>query len=211
MGRNVSTWGYPMTLALLGVVACGNFSSLWIALAMPDLFLKTMPSVVPTSAMTSIGIILLCFYSIVITVRKTPKTAFILDDILLHLALFPGGLSLLGHLLEVDAYMETQLDPRVGVSVLEIFLMGGYVLVAVLTNPDLFLWRFLKESFFNKLIFSIFFLNQYILPFAVGLFFRPNSLSAYEYGLEFYAMLAGVMATLMFLIFQAFLFNSKKT
>ena len=128
--QRLSTWSTPMTLALLGIVSCGNLSSLWIQLASPELFLNTMPGVVPTSVMTSIGLVTFCFYEILIIVRKTPDTAFILDDILLHLALFPGGLSLLGHILNVQTYMGSNLDPRVGIGYMEMVFMGAYATAA---------------------------------------------------------------------------------
>ena len=77
------TWSKPMSLALLGIVACGNLSSIWVQALVPELFLNSLPNVVPTSIMTSIGIMTFCFYDILILFRKTPQTAFILDDILL--------------------------------------------------------------------------------------------------------------------------------
>jgi hypothetical protein len=202
--RHIETWSKLFTLALLGVVACGNFSSLWIQLTIPDLFFKSIPGVVPTSAMTSIGLIIFCFYDILVSIRKTPKSAFIIDDILLHLALFPGGLSLLGHILGVKAYMGAGIDPRMGIAPTEMFLMGSYALVAVATNPNLFLWDFLSKSLFNKLTFGLLFLNQYVAPIAVGLSFRDPEMSTYSFGIEFYVMLSGVLATLIFLVVNAF-------
>ncbi|MGH1468782.1 MAG: hypothetical protein ACRBBP_07885 [Bdellovibrionales bacterium] len=201
--KMLSTWSYPMTLALLGVVACGNLSSLWIQLTIPDLFLNTMPGVVPTSAMTSIGLILFCFYEILVVLRKTPQTAFILDDVLLHLALFPGGLSFLGHFLGVQAYMSSSVDPRAGIGVVEMLIMGVYATGAVISNPNLFLWKFLAKSKFNKVVFLTLFINQYLAPIAVGLAFRPEDWATDRYGLEFYVMLAGVLATLIFLVINA--------
>ena len=49
--------------------------------------------------MTSIGLVFFCAYDLVIVLRRTPESAFIMDDLLIHLALVPGGLSLLGYLL----------------------------------------------------------------------------------------------------------------
>lgn len=202
-GNFVSTWSKPMTLALLGIVSCGNFSSLWIQLASPELFLATMPNIVPTSAMTSLGLIAFCFYEVLVTIRKTPRTAFIIDDILLHLALFPGGLSLLGHVLNVQAYMASQIDPRSGIGGIEMILMGAYAVSAAVSNPHLFLWRFLNQNSFNRVVFSLLFINQYIAPVLVGFIFRGPNVSTYSYGIEFYVMLAGVLATLIFLIINA--------
>lgn len=201
--RYFSTWSTPMSLALLGMVACGNFSSLWIHWFSPELFLRTMPQVVPTSAMTSIGLILFCLYEGLISLRKTPTSAIIVDDILIHLALFPGGLSLLGHVLGVPAYMGSEIDPRVGISYAEMFLMGSFAVSATCSNPDLFLWTFLRRSLFNRLIFLLFFINQYVAPFLVGFLFRSSAVGPYQFGLEFFVMLAGVMATLIFLLVSA--------
>lgn len=201
--RHLTTWSKPMSLALLGLVACGNFTSIGIQMVSPDLFLKTIPELVATSTMTSAGIILFCLYEMLVVLRKTPQTAFILDDILLHLALFPGGLSLLGHLLGVKAYMSSNLDPRVGISLIEMFLMASFAVTAVITNPNLFLWQFLKESTGNRIIFAILFINQYVAAFAFGLIFRSAKLPTTSVGIEFYIMLAGVLATLVFLISQA--------
>jgi len=201
---HVDTWSKPFTLALLGVVACGNFSSLWIQLAVPELFFNSMSGVVPTSVMTSVGLIIFCFYDILVSVRKTPESAFILDDILLHLALFPGGLSLLGHILGVKAYIGAGIDPRVGIAPVEMLFMGSYALVAVITNPNLFLWKFLSKSLLNKITFGILFLNQYVAPVVVGLSLRSEDMSTYSFGIEFYVMLSGVLATLIFLVVNAF-------
>ena len=208
--KQLSTWSKPMTLALLGVVACGNFSSLWIQLASPELFLNTMPNIVPTSVMTSVGLITFCFYEILVAVRKTPSSAFILDDILLHFALFPGGLSLLGHVLGVQAYMGSGTDPRVGIGYLEMLFMGSYAVVAVISNPNLFLWKFLARSSFNRIIFALLFINQYVAPVLVGISFRSPGMSTMDYGIEYYVMLAGVLATLIFLVINALGFNDEE-
>ena len=205
--RYFPTWSTPMTLALLGVVACGNFSSLWIHWITPELFLRTMPGVVPTSVLTSVGLILFCCYEGLVSLRKTPQTAFILDDILLHLALFPGSLSLMGHVLGVPAYMGSEMDPRVGIGYPEMFLMGTFAVSAVCSNPDLFLWRFLNKSVFNRVVFLILFVNQYVAPFLVGFMFRNPELGPWKYGLEFFVMLAGVLAVLMFLTLHAITYS----
>lgn len=197
------TWSKPMTLALLGIVACGNFSSLWIQLSIPQLFLQSLSTVVPTSAMTSVGLIIFCFYEIIVIIRKTPDSALILDDILLHLALFPGGLSFLGHVLNVPTYMSSSVDPRVGIGYLEMAFMGTYAVVAVVSNPNLFLWRFLVHSIVNRVTFTLLFINQYIAPIMIGLWLRDPSQANSGYGIEFYVMMAGVLATLIFLVINA--------
>ena len=204
----IETWSKPMTLAILGMVSCGNLSSLWIQLLSPELFLNSMPNIVPTSAMTSLGIILFCFYEILVVIRKTPETAFIVDDILLHLALFPGGLSFLGHVLGVQAYMSSGLDPRVGIGYMEMVFMALYAIVAVVSNPNLFLWRFLANNKLNRMTFLIFFINQFVAPILVGFNFRHPDLPGSQLGIEFYVMVAGVLSTLIFLIIHA-LYNSR--
>lgn len=201
--RYTDTWPPTISLALLGVVACGNATSLLIQLMTPELFFTAIPSAVPTSAITSTGIILVCAYEILIILRKTPKTAFILDDILLHLALFPGALSLLGHLSGVQVYRGSSIDPRVGVSILEMLLMGSFVFVAAVSNRDLFLWSFLSKKQINRMIFIILFANQYVFAFALAPFLRSPNLSTHQVGIEFYILLAGALATLLFLILNA--------
>lgn len=201
------TWSKPMTLAILGIVACGNFSSLWIQLLSPELFLKTIPHTVPTSALTSIGLILFCFYEVLVVIRRSPDSAFIVDDILLHLALFPGGLSLLGHVLGVDLYMRSGVDYRVGIGYFEMLLMGSFAVAAVFSNPNLFMWRFLNKSRLNRLTFALLFINQYVAPLLVGILFRSPQLSTRSIGIEFYVMVAGVLATLIFLLINAFCRN----
>lgn len=209
--RYISTWSHPMTLALLGLVSCGNMSSLLVHMTVPELFLQAAPGLVPTSIMTSLGLVLLCLYEILVELRPSPRTAFILDDVLLHLALFPGGLSLLGYLIGVEAYRSSSLDPRVGVSFVEIILMAAFTLSSVLSNPNLFLWAFLKKSKGNILVFSMLFINQYVVAFLFGFFLRSPALSSKEYGIEFYIMLAGVMTTLVFLAFSAYSYYHRKS
>ncbi|MCB0421964.1 MAG: hypothetical protein KDD61_13285 [Bdellovibrionales bacterium] len=196
------TWSKPMTLALLGIVACGNFSSMWIQWNIPELFFHSLNGVVPTSSFTSIGLILFCFYEILVIVRKTPDSAIIVDDILLHLALFPGGLSFLGHVLQVPAYMSSAHDPRVGIGYLEMTFMGAFAVGAVISNPNLFLWRFLGHSTINRLTFTILFINQYVAPILIGWLLQSPT-GPIPYGIEFFVMLAGVLATLIFLVINA--------
>ena len=200
----VPTWGKPMSLAILGIVSCGNASSLLMLLLVPSLVLETIPWIVPTSVMTSCGLILFCLYEILVLIRATPRSFFIVDDILLHLALFPGGLSLVGPLMGKPTYLSSSVDPRVGVGILEMAFMATFAVSAVLSNRDLFLWRFLGENHLNKFVFGILFLNQYVAPTFVGLFFVHASTAA-ALGPEFFVMLAGVLATLLFLSVQAFL------
>ena len=205
----VETWSKPMTLAILGIVACGNISSIAMLMAVPRLFLQAMPGVVPTSIMTSIGLVLFCFYEILVIIRPTPKSAFIMDDVLLHLALFPGGLSLLGHVLDIPTYKSSFVDPRAGIGPMEMLFMGTYAVVAVISNQHLFLWRFLVESFRNRVTFVLLFLNQYIAPIIVGLWVVDVAQSPRTPGIEFFVMLAGVLATLIFLFIQAYTRSDK--
>jgi hypothetical protein len=195
-------WGYPMSLAVLGIVACGNASNILMLLVAPSLVLNSLPGLVLTSVFTSLGLILFCLYEILVIVRPTPKSFFILDDILLHLALFPGGLSLLGHLLNSPTYLSSSLDPRVGISLLEMFFMGTLAVSATLANRNLFLWSFIGQSRTNQFIFALLFLNQYIAPAIVGAL-TSNQQAPHLLGVEFFVMLAGVLATLLFLTLQA--------
>lgn len=200
--KSLETWSKPMTLAILGIVASGNFSSLYIQMFIPELFLETVPALVPTSAMTSVGLMLFCFYEILITLRRTPDSAFIMDDVILHLALFPGAVSLLGHVLNVTVYRSPGLDARVGIGYLEMVFMGAFAVTATIANRDLFLWRFLARSNLNRITFGLLFLNQYIAPIVVGLLVRDGA-AAQKIGIELFVMVAGVLATLLFLVFNA--------
>ncbi|NQZ01183.1 MAG: hypothetical protein HRT45_11010 [Bdellovibrionales bacterium] len=197
-----------MSLAILGIVACGNASSLLMPWLVPSLVLQTMPGLVPTSIFTSLGLILFCLYEVLILVRPTPRSYFILDDILLHLALFPGGLSMMGHLLGTPTYLSSSADPRVGISLLEMAFMGAFAVSAVISNRDLFLWRFLAAHPSNKLVFGLLFANQYVAPTLIGLFFVKVS-SPRTIGPELFVMLAGVLAMLLFLSTQAFLHQQR--
>jgi hypothetical protein len=118
----------------------------------------------------------------------------------LLLVLFPGGLSLLGYSLGVQAYTVSTLDPRSGVSLLEIIFMATTTLPAVLANPNLYLWSFLKQGRRNQIIFAILFFNQYVVAFLVGILFRSPEMSPNDIGLELFVMLSGFLATLLFLI-----------
>ncbi|MFH1570145.1 MAG: hypothetical protein ABIL09_19285 [Gemmatimonadota bacterium] len=135
-----------------------------------------------------------------ILLRDTPRSTFILDDVLLHLALVPGGLSLLGYLLDKPGYLSIQDDPRIGISPLEMGFMGAYAVGAVLPNPRLFLWQFLGASWANRLVFAGLFANQFVAPLVVAFLFAvPGSDRP---GVELYVMLAGVVATVSFLLLQ---------
>ena len=141
--RFLIAWPMPMTLAFLGLVIGGNLSSILMLTSVRATLMLSFPDLVMTSVMTSIGLILFSLYDLLIVLRETPQSTFILDDILLHLALVPGGLSLLGHLLNNPAYLSSGTDVRVGISILEMLFMASFATTAVLSNRQLFLWQFL--------------------------------------------------------------------
>ncbi|MCB1137549.1 MAG: hypothetical protein KDK23_02295 [Leptospiraceae bacterium] len=197
-------WPTALTLAVIGLVLGGNVSSMLIHLSMPPELLGSF-NIVLTSVMTSIGLALFCLYELLIALRETPQSALIFDDILLHLALVPGGLSLLGVLLSNPTYISEGSDPRVGISLLEMAFMGTYAVTAVLANRHLFLWQFLKASYSNRIIFAALFANQFIAPVIVAYAFRDISRATSGPGLELFVLLAGVITTVSFLAMQAFL------
>lgn len=200
---HLPTWPLSLGLAMVGLVLGGNLSSIVMLITMPPGLLGAFPHVVVTSIMTSVGLMLFCLYEIVILLRSTPRTAFIFDDILIHLALVPGGLSLLGYLLDNPGYLSIRDDPRVGISPLEMGFMGAYAVGAVLLNPRLFLWRFLAAGWSNRLAFAGLFANQFVAPLIVAyLFARPGADGP---GVELFVLLAGVVATISFLLLQAYL------
>ena len=199
-------WPTALTLALIGLVLGGNVSSILIQLTMPPELMQSF-NIILTSVMTSVGLSLFCLYELLTALRETPRTGFILDDILLHLALVPGGLSLLGFLLQNPAYLSEGADPRVGISLLEMCFMALYAVSAVLSNRNLFLWGFLADGWSNRFVFAALFANQFIAPLIVAYLFV--SASPIRPGLELFVMLAGVIATTSFLTFQAVLQRRK--
>jgi hypothetical protein len=195
------TWPMPLSLAMTGLVLGGNVSSIvMLAMTPPELW-ASFPNLVLTSVMTSIGLVLFCCYDLVIELRETPQSAFIMDDLLVHLALVPGGLSLLGYLLGNPTYLSVHADPRVGIAPLEMGLLGLYATAAIASNPRLFLWRFLAAGWSNRLVFAVLFVNQFVAPLVVALLLsRPGASGP---GVEMYVMLAGVVTTMSFLLLQA--------
>lgn len=194
-------WPVTLNFAMTGLVLGGNVSSILLIALMPPGVWAAFSGIVLTSAMTSFGIVLFCLYDLVIVVRETPRSAFILDDILIHLALVPGGLSLLGYLLSNPTYLSVHADPRVGISPLEMVFMGLYAVVAVVSNPRLFLWGFLAESRTNRLVFAGLFANQFAVPLVVALALPAGG--GKGPGIELFVMLAGVVTTMAFLLLQA--------
>ena len=198
---HLETWPMALSLAMTGLVLGGNVSSIvMLAMTPPELW-ASFPGLVLTSVMTSIGLSLFCAYDVVIALRDTPRSAFIADDLLIHLALVPGGLSLIGYLLGNPTYLSVHADPRIGISPLEMAFLGLYAAGAIVSNPRLFLWRFLAEGWTNRLVFAALFANQFVAPVVVALLFsRPGAKGP---GVELFVMLAGVVATLTFLLLQA--------
>ena len=194
-------WPANLNFAMTGLVLGGNVSSILMLALMPPELWAAFSGIVLTSTMTSIGLVLFCLYDLVIVFRDTPQSAFIMDDILLHLALVPGGLSLLGYLLGNPTYLSVHADPRVGISVLEMAFMALYATGAVVSNPRLFLWRFLAASSTNRLVFAGLFANQFVAPLVVALLFSTRG--ARGPGLELFVLLAGVVTTISFLLLQA--------
>ncbi len=197
----LDTWPMALSLAMTGLVLGGNVSSIVMLAMTPAELWASFPGLVLTSVMTSIGLVIFCAYDLVISLRRTPDSAFILDDLLIHLALVPGGLSLLGYLLGNPTYLSIHADPRVGISPLEMAFLGLYAVAAVVSNPGLFLWRFLAAGWANRAVFAVLFGNQFLAPLVVALWVaRPGASGP---GVELYVMLAGVVATMSFLLVQA--------
>jgi hypothetical protein len=196
----LDTWPMALSLAMTGFVLAGNLSSVVMLATMPPGLMESF-SVVLTSMMTSVGLMLFCLHDLVIVLRETPQSVFILDDMLLHLALVPGALSMLGVLLDIPGYLSVTVDRRVGISPLEMAFMGTYAVSAVLTNPRLFLWQFLATGWAHRIVFAGLFANQFIAPLVVAFTFSLPG--AGGPGVELYAMLAGVVATLSFLLLQS--------
>ncbi|MGE0123772.1 MAG: hypothetical protein AB7U25_12605 [Vicinamibacterales bacterium] len=198
---HLETWPLVLSLAMIGLVLGGNVSSILMLATTPAELWASFPGLVLTSTLTSIGLVVFCAYDLVIVLRRTPDSAFILDDLLLHLALVPGGLSLLGYLLGNPTYLRVHADPRVGISPLEMAFMGLYAAGAVMSNPQLFLWRFLAAGWTNRLVFAGLFANQFVAPVVVALALaRPGASGP---GVESFVMLAGVITTMAFLLVQA--------
>ena len=198
---HLDTWPMVLSLAMTGLVLGGNVSSmLMLAITPPEVW-ATFPDLVLTSMMTSLGLVLFCAYELVISLRETPESAFIMDDLLIHLALVPGGLSLLGYLLGNPTYLSVHADPRVGISPLEMGFLGLYAVAAVVSNPRLFLWQFLTAGWANRVVFGLLFLNQFAAPLVVALLFATPGVRGP--GIELYVMLAGGGATMSFLLLQA--------
>jgi hypothetical protein len=199
---HLQTWPAPLSLAMYGLVLGGNVSSILMLLTAPPGFMQAFPDIVITSIMTSVGLTLFTLYDLIVVLRKSPQSAFLLDDALIHLALVPGGLSLIGYLTGNPLYLSIGEDPRVGISPLEMAFMGTYAVSAVLSNPRLFLWQFLAANWGNRFAFIALFTNQFVAPVVVALVFAtPGSEGP---GIELFVLLAGVVATLSFLMFQAY-------
>ena len=195
------SWPFTQSLALTGLVLGGNVASICLLAVMPPELQASFPGIVLTSAMTSLGLVLFCLHDLVVELRDTPESAFILDDVLIHLALVPGGVSLLGYLLNNPTYLSVHADPRVGIAPLEMGFLGLYATAAIVSNPRLFLWRFLAASWSNRLVFAVLFVNQFVAPLVVALLLsRPGARGP---GVELYVMLAGVVTTMSFLLLQA--------
>lgn len=198
---HLDTWPMALSLAMTGLVLGGNLSSMIMLATLPPGLLASFPHLVFTSVMTSIGLVCFCAYDLVIALRRTPDSAFILDDALLHLALVPGGLSLLGYLLGNPTYLSIHVDPRVGISPVEMLCLALYATAAAVANPHLFLWSFLSARWSNRLVFALLFVNQFVAPLIVALALSAPGASGP--GLEAFVLLAGVVTTLSFLALQA--------
>lgn len=198
---HLETWPMALSLAMTGLVLGGNVSSMVMLAMTPAELWASFPGLVLTSVMTSAGLIVFCAYDLVVALRRTPDSAFILDDLLIHLALVPGGLSLLGYLLGNPTYLSVHADPRVGISPLEMAFLGLYAVAAVVSNPRLFLWRFLGAGWANRAVFAVLFVNQFVAPLVVALLLAKPGTSGP--GIELFVMLAGVVATMSFLLLQA--------
>ena len=102
-----------------------------------------------------------------------------------------GPAILLGYLLGNPTYLSVHGDPRVGISPLEMAFLGLYAAAAIVSNPRLFLWRFLAAGWSNRIVFALLFANQFVAPLVVALLVsKPGSRG---FGIELFVMLAGVL------------------
>ncbi len=200
--RNFHLWPFTANIAFLMIIGGGNLSSILMLMSAPKLHINPNSMLVMTSIFTSLGLVFFSLYEILLCLRKTPSSFWILDDILLHLAFVPGGLSLIGHLFQNPTYLSMSLDPRVGISPLEMVFMAFLAISTIFSNQNLFLWKFLKDGMANRVTFFILFLNQYIAPI-VFLKFMGSDSSPQSFGPELFIFFAGVFATLGFLLVQA--------
>lgn len=198
---HLDTWPMALSLAMTGLVLGGNVSSIVMLAMMPPKLWATFSGIVVTSTMTSIGLSLFCLYDFVIALRDSPRSGFVQDDVLIHLALVPGGVSLIGYLLGNPTYLSVHADARVGISPLEMGFMALYATSAIISNPRLFLWSFLGAGWTNRFVFAGLFANQFVAPVVVALVFATPG--ARGPGVELFVMLAGVVTTLTFLLLQA--------
>ena len=198
---HLETWPIALSLAMTGLVLGGNVSSIVMLAMMPPELWAAFPGIVLTSTMTSIGLVLFCSYDLVIALRDTPQSAFLVDDLLIHLALVPGGVSLLGYLLGNPTYLSVHADPRIGISPLEMGFLALYAVSAIVSNPRLFLWQFLAVGWTNRLVFAGLFANQFVAPVVVALLFPTPGRKGP--GIELFVLLAGVVTTMTFLLLQA--------
>ena len=202
--RYFPLWPYPGTIALLMIVGGGNLSSLLMLASAPSVYVNTNSSFVMTSVFTSIGFVFFSIYEIQIYLRnRSTDKIFVMDDILIHLALVPGELSLIGHLVSNPTYLSMGIDPRVGISILEMCFMAALAASTVFSNKNLVLWQFLKGGIGNQIIFMALFANQYIAPL-LYIFFVGKKPDTQAYGTELFIMLGGVFATLGFIFIQAY-------
>lgn len=202
--RYFPLWPYPGTVALLMIVGGGNLSSLLMLASAPSVYVNASSSFVMTSVFTSIGLVFFSVYEIQIYLRsRNTDKVYVIDDILIHLALVPGELSLIGHLVSNPTYLSMGIDPRVGISILEMCFMAALAASTVFSNKNLVLWQFLKGGIGNQIIFSALFANQYIAPLLYILLIgkKPDTQA---YGTELFIMLGGVFATLGFIFIQAY-------
>ncbi|ABZ93689.1 Hypothetical protein LBF_1166 [Leptospira biflexa serovar Patoc strain 'Patoc 1 (Ames)'] len=88
--RHFHLWPFTANLAFLMIVGGGNISSILMLLSAPAVHINPKSTLVMTSVFTSIGLVFFSIYEILLYLRKTPKSIWILDDILIHLALVPG-------------------------------------------------------------------------------------------------------------------------
>ncbi len=199
-------WPFTQSIAFLLIVGGGNLSSILMLVSVPAVHVNANSSFVMTSIFTSLGFILFSIYEILLSLRRTPKNVFILDDILIHLALVPGALSLIGHLFHNPTYLSMGLDSRVGISILEMCFMAALAASTILSNKNLFLWQFLKGGVGNQILFIVLFANQYIAPL-LYLFFTKDAFEHQAFGAELFIMIGGVVATLGFLLSHAYAQN----
>ena len=148
-------------LIVLNMISLAFALTVWLSgVSVSQLYL------LPSSFLTSIGFLTLAGYHWFDSYRISSKKIEVRYDYLLLLSSLPFLFGLTGQIFSIPQFVGISADPRIGISIPTIFMLGYFGFTALFENKKSFVRNFFELNRTNKLLLGQMLLNIYF-PFVL--------------------------------------------